>query len=151
MSFHPRNFTFFNYDTVSFNEPQKVVQVESVTEVPFESQCRLALSTLLQQAEKSPKQFHYAKFPFGLMDVSALKVLLAFYDKRSEQKKVQEEKRWLTRNVISPFSKMSVSLSDMSSFFSQIWNEKHSKSEQTEGVRNLVGTRWLTDSDLTYI
>ena len=51
MSFHPRNFTFFNYDTVSFNEPQKVVQVESVTEVPFESQCRLALSTLLQQAE----------------------------------------------------------------------------------------------------
>ena len=63
---------------MSFNEPQKVVQVESVTEVPFESQCRLALSTLLQQAEKSPKQFHYAKFPFGLMDVSALKILLAF-------------------------------------------------------------------------
>jgi len=119
-SFHPWNFTFFNYETVSFNEPQKVVQVESVTEVPFESQCRLALSTLLQQAEKSPKQFHYAKFPFGLMDVHALKILLAFYDKRSEQKKVQEEKRWLTRNVISPFSKTSVSLSDMSSFFSQI-------------------------------
>ena len=40
---------------------------------------------------------------------------------------------------------------DASSFFYKIWNEKHSKSEQTECVRNLVGTRWLTDSDLTYI
>jgi len=60
---------------VSFNEPQKVVQVESVTEVPFESQCRLALSTLLQQAEKSPKQFHYAKFPFGLIPKGLKKAL----------------------------------------------------------------------------
>ena len=47
-----------------------MVQVESVTDVPFESQCCLALSTLLQQAEKSPKQFRCATFPFGLMDVS---------------------------------------------------------------------------------
>ena len=140
-------FTF--YEHVSFNEPQKVVQAEPIKEVPFESQCRSALSTILKQADKTPKQFHYAKFPFGLMDVSSLKALLAFYDERSEQKKVQEEKKWLNKNAISPHLKTSVSGSEIHQKFSEIWDKKATKCDQLQCIRNLVGTRWLTDTDPT--
>ena len=82
-----------DYETISFNKLQKVVEIESVTKVPLECQCRSALSALLKQADKAPKQNHYVKFPFGLMDVNSLRKLLAFYDRWSAQKQVQEEKK----------------------------------------------------------
>lgn len=147
---HPQHFEFYNHKTMSFNRPQKVVEIESITKVPLECQCRSALSVLLKQADKVPKQNHYVQFPFGLMDVNSLRKLLAFYDRRSAQKQVQEEKKWLSIDVLSPHSEMFVPKSEMITFFSQIWNQKHANSEQVTCVRNLVGTRWLTDVILTY-
>ena len=75
---------------MSFNRPQKVVEIEFITKVPLECQCHSALSALLKQADKVP---NYVQFPFGLMDVNSLRKLLAFYDKRSAQKQVQEEEK----------------------------------------------------------
>ena len=102
---------------MSFNRPQKVVEIESITKVPLECQCRSALSVLLKQADKVPKQNHYVQFPFGLMDVNSLRKLLAFYDKRSAQKQVQEEKKWLSIDVPSPHSEMFIPKSEMITFF----------------------------------
>ena len=147
---HRQHFTFYNYEIISFNKLQKVVEIKSVTKVPFECQRRSALSVLLKQADKAPNQNHYVKFPFGLMDVNSLRKLLAFYDMRSAQRQVQEEKKWLSMDVPSPHSTMSIQKGEMITFFSQIWNQKHTNSEQMKCVRNLVGTRWLTDGDLTY-
>ena len=81
------------------------------------------LSVLLKQADKVTKQNHYVQFPFGLMDVNSLRKLLAFYDKRSAQKQVQEEKKWLSIDIPSPHSEMFIPKSEMITFFSQIWNQ----------------------------
>ena len=135
---HPQHFTFYNYEIISFDKLQKVVEIESVTKVPFECQCRSALSALLKQADKAPKQNHYVKFPFGLMDVNSLRKLLAFYDMRSAQRQVQEEKKWLSMDVPSPHSTMSIPKGEMITFFSQIWNQKHTNSEQMKCVRKIL-------------
>ena len=62
---------------VSYPEGQKTVPSESITQIPFENQCRSALSTLIRTAEKARSQYHYVNFPFRLMDTKGLKELLA--------------------------------------------------------------------------
>lgn len=78
----PKNkvFSFYPCEVVSYSECQTTVMSDSIRTIPFESQCHSALSTLIQKAEKAPSQYHYIKFPFGLMDTSGLKGLLASYD-----------------------------------------------------------------------
>ena len=92
-------FSFHPFEVVSYSECQTTVTSDSIRTVPFESQCRSALSTLLQKAEKTPSQYHYIKFPFGLMDTSGLKDLLATYDHRTALKRTLEEKKMVEQTI----------------------------------------------------
>jgi len=94
-------FSFYPYEVVSYHEDQKTVPSESITQIPFENQCRSALNTLIRTAEKAQSQYHYVKFPFGLMDTKGLKDLLAFYDHRNALKRTLEEKNGLTQKPAS--------------------------------------------------
>ena len=78
---------------VSYPEGQKTVPSESITQIQFENQCQSALSTLICTAEKARSQYHYVKFPFGLMDTKVLKDLLALYDHCNALKRTLEKKK----------------------------------------------------------
>ena len=101
-----KTFSFYPYEVVSYPEGQKTVPSESITQIPFENQCRSALSTLIRTAEKARSQYHYVKFPFGLMDTKGLKNLLAFYDHRNALKRTLEEKKWLNTKARVPHHNM---------------------------------------------
>ena len=58
-----KTFSFYPYEVVSYPEGQKTVPSESITQIPFENQCRSALSTLIHTAEKARSQYHYVNFP----------------------------------------------------------------------------------------
>ena len=62
-------FSFYQHEVVSTTTSQTTVPIEKIDRYPFESQCRSALSTLIVKAENSPNEFHYTKFPFGLLDI----------------------------------------------------------------------------------
>ena len=138
---------------MSYSECQTTVTSDSIRTVPFESQWRSALSTLLQKAEKTPSQYHYIKFPFGLMDTSGLKDLLASYDHRTALKRTLEEKKWLNKQFRVPHPDMCISESNTASFFSSIWegNCDSGTTDQITCARNLVGTRWLSDVSVLYM
>ena len=146
-----KTFSFYPYEVVSYPEGQKTVPSESITQIPFESQCRSALSTLIRTAEKARSQYHYVKFPFGLMDTKGLKNLLAFYDHRNALKRTLEEKKWLNTKASVPYHNMCIKESNLLSFFSSIWEGNSLSTDQITCVRNLVGTQWLTDVSVVYM
>ncbi len=69
----PRVTRFYRYEIVSFDKAQStcITQAESLRKIPFESQCRKALSDLLSHIQNNPTCFSYVRFfPFGLVDES---------------------------------------------------------------------------------
>lgn len=103
---------------VSYPEGQKTVPSESITQIPFENQCRSALSTLIRTAEKARSQYHYVNFPFGLMDTKGLKDLLAFNDHCNALKRTLEEKKWLNTKASVPHHNMCIKESNLLSSLS---------------------------------
>jgi len=127
---------------VSYPEGQKTVPSESITQIPFENQCRSALSTLIRTAEKAWSQYHYVNFPFGLMDTKGLKDSLALYDHRNALKRTLEVKKWLNTKASIPHHNMCIKESNLLSSLS---------TDQITCVQNLVGTQWLTDVSVVYM
>ena len=115
------------------------VTSDSIRTILFESQCRSALSTLLQKAEKTPSQYHYIKFPFGLMDTCGLKDLLASYDHCTALKRTLEEKKWLNKGPTPKYVHLRVKHCKL---FSSIWegNCDSGTTDQITCARNPVGT-----------
>ena len=137
---------------MSFSEIQKTSDISSILNIPFafESQCRSALSTLLQRTEEDSTHYHYAQFSFGLLDATGLRNLLSLYQKNAAIKKIHDERKWLNRNFNPPHPFLQTHR-NLLTFFASIWEGKAKNTDSIACVRNLVGTQWLSDVCVDYI
>ena len=67
---------------------------------------------------KARSQYHYVKFPLGLMDTKGLKDLLALYDHCNALKRTLEEKKWLNIKASVPHHNMCIKESNLLSSLS---------------------------------
>ena len=98
-------------------------------------------------------QYHYIKFPFGLMDTSWLKDLLASYDHCTALKRTLGEKNGWTNNLGSHSQTRASQESNTASFLSSIWegNCPSGTTDQITCGHKLVDTRCLSDVSVVYI
>ncbi len=78
---------FYRYEITSFDKAQSVTHAESLQKMPFESQCRKALSDLISHIDKNRTRFSYIRFPFGLVDASGVHGLIDTHEKLQLKRK----------------------------------------------------------------
>ena len=64
---------FISRELIRSAEKLKVTNQECIGVIPTQQQVRDAIAHLEQEQEKTPEQFIYIKFPFGLLDNAGLK------------------------------------------------------------------------------
>ena len=67
-------------EVVSSAEVMQTVDINTLSEIPAESQIIQAISILYKEKEKNPQNHVYMKFPFGILCYDRLKELRSYYD-----------------------------------------------------------------------
>ena len=121
--------------------------------IPCAEQCHSVLSQLCMAKEENGSKFYYIQFPFGSVDYKGLKEFQAYHEEDYEHHVTTEEIEWLKKcqHTISTdkpiFNNM---LQKIETYFKEmVWTGLIP--EKGKQLRNLVGRRWTTDSEITAI
>ena len=135
----------FPMEVVSVSEKLHTVELGSLTMIPSESQVRQAISMLCKGQDDINNKFTYIKFPFGMMNYDGLKTIQAYHESVQSKQRMNEERDWLysARQI---GSRLKISMTEIDKYFQKMWTAAASSP-----IQNLVGNRWLTDSDIDSI
>ena len=131
-------------EVVSSAEIMQNVYINTLSEIPSETQIIQAISILYTEKEKSP--CIAMKFPFGILCYDGLKEMRSYYEQIQCQNKINEDQDWL-KKVKKFSSQLGINVYYIEEYFQDhVWISKPPTKDIT--IQSFVGNCWLTNYDI---